>query len=254
MQLLGIIGYPLSHSFSKKYFTEKFDKEKIKNYSFQNFELTAITQLPNILIKHPNLIGFAITIPYKQTIIPYLHCVAKNVQAMQACNCVKIVQGKLYGFNTDVVGFQKSLQPLLQKHHTKALILGTGGASQAVAYVLKQLNIQFLFVTRNKLLQENQIPYNSLNESIIQEHLLIINASPVGTFPNVTEAPEIPYQFLTSNHYCFDLVYNPPLTMFLSLAQQQKAIIKNGFDMLAIQAEENWKIWNDTTATNESLL
>jgi len=244
MKILGIIGFPLTHSFSKQYFTEKFQRESIDGYTFDAFELKTITEITTLITETPLLKGFAVTKPYKQEILSYLDFATPDVQAMKACNCIHIVEGKLYGYNTDVLGFEESLKPILQPHHNKALILGTGGAAQAVAYVLYKLEIDFLFVSRNELNKPNSINYTSLNQQIIEENTLIINASPVGTFPNIDEAPSIPYQFISDKHYCFDLVYNPPQTKFMALSEKQKAITKNGFDMLAIQAEANWKIWS----------
>lgn len=244
MNLLGIIGFPLTHSFSKQYFTEKFQRESIDGYTFDAFELKSITELTTLLSQTPSLKGFAITKPYKQQILSYLDFATPDVQEIGACNCVHIVDGKLYGYNTDVLGFEESLKTLLQPHHNKALILGTGGAAQAVAYVLRKLEIDFLFVSRNNINKISCVNYTNLNQQIIEENTLIINASPVGTFPNIDEAPAIPYQFISDKHYCFDLVYNPSQTKFLALSEKQKAISKNGFDMLAIQAEANWKIWN----------
>jgi shikimate dehydrogenase len=244
MNLLGIIGFPLTHSFSKQYFTEKFQRESIDGYIFDAFELKSITEITTLVSQTPSMKGFAVTKPYKQQIVSYLDFATPDVQVIGACNCVNIVEGKLYGYNTDVLGFEESLKPNLQPHHNKALVLGTGGAAQAVAYVFRKLEIDFLFVTRNELQKENHINYTNLNQQIIEENTLIINASPVGTFPNIEDAPAIPYQFISDQHYCFDLVYNPPQTKFLALSEKQKAITKNGFDMLAIQAEANWEIWN----------
>ncbi len=244
MNILGVIGFPLTHSFSKQYFTEKFQRESIDGYRFDAFELKSITEITTLVSQTPSLKGFAITKPYKQQILSYLDFAMPDVHVMGACNCVHIIEGKLYGYNTDVLGFEESLKPKLQPHHNKSLVLGTGGAAQAVAYVLRKLGIDYLFATRNELQKENCINYTNLNQQIIEENTLIINASPVGTFPNIEDAPAIPYQFISDQHYCFDLVYNPSQTKFLALSEKQKAITKNGFDMLVIQAEANWKIWN----------
>ncbi|MEI8060430.1 MAG: shikimate dehydrogenase, partial [Ferruginibacter sp.] len=192
---------------------------------------------------NPNLCGFNITIPYKQAVIPFLDDTSNLPFGINACNCVKINAGKLIGYNTDVIGFEKSLLPLLKSNHTKALILGNGGAAEAVKFVLKKLDIESKIVSR-KLHNGAQLTYEDLNANITKEHLLIINTSPVGTFPNENECPAIPYQFLTTNHYLFDLVYNPSTTKFLQKGAEQGAVIKNGSDMLQIQADESWKIWN----------
>ena len=242
MKLYGLIGFPLAHSFSKKYFDNKFEDEQIPNCSFSNFEIPQIINIISLIQQNPALQGFAITIPYKQQIIPYLNFATDDVKQMSACNCVKIVDGKLNGYNTDVIGFEKSFTPLLQMHHEKALVLGTGGAAKAVIFTLKKLGINYLSVSRNKL--ANGIIYDDLNEALMEEYYIIINTTPLGTYPKIETCPNIPYQFITQKHYCFDLVYNPTLTKFLQLAQQQNATIKNGYDMLTIQADENWKIWN----------
>lgn len=245
MQLFGLIGHPLTHSFSKKYFDQKIIEEQISNCSFLNFDIPQIKLLKSLIQQNPAMQGFAITIPYKQQIIPYLDWLSEDVQQMQACNCVKIVEGKLYGYNTDVIGFEKSFTQLLKPQHVKALILGTGGAAQAVKFTLKKLGIQYANVSRNEI--ANGLTYDDLNEAILEEHTIIINTTPLGTFPKINECPAIPYQYITPQHYLFDLVYNPPLTQFLLKGKEQGASIKNGYDMLTIQAEENWKIWNSTS-------
>jgi len=244
MKLFGLIGFPLSHSLSKKYFDEKFKAENIENCIFENFEIENINALKNIVQENVFLQGFAVTIPYKQQIIPYLHSISDEVKQINSCNCVKIIDGKLYGYNTDVIGFEKSFISLLQPHHTKALLLGNGGAAQAIKFVLKKLNIEFITVSRKADEQNKIIAYQNIHQQLIQEYSVIINTTPLGTYPNSEEYPDIPYQYLTPQHYLFDVVYNPPLTKFLNLGKQQKAITKNGSDMLKIQAEENWKIWN----------
>lgn len=243
MQLFGLIGYPLSHSFSKKYFDNKILEENISNVEFQNFEIPSIENIELLLQQNPDLQGFAVTIPYKQQIIPYLSGMTNEVEQMNACNCVKIKNGKLYGFNTDVVGFEKSFIQLLQPHHTRALVLGTGGAAQAVLFTLKKLKISFLSVSRAK--KPSTITYEELTESILNEYTIIINTTPIGTYPNTSEYPQLPYQYIHQQHYLFDLVYNPPQTQFLLHGINQGALTKNGYDMLTIQAEQNWKVWND---------
>lgn len=242
MREYGLIGYPLTHSFSQKYFTEKFIKENITDASFLNFELKQIQEIENIFAHHSSLKGLSVTIPYKKQIIDYLDDASPVVNETGACNCVKIYQYKKKGFNTDVVGFEKSFIQHLLPRHNKALILGTGGAAVAVEYVLKKLGIAYSFVSRNK--NENSFLWNDLNEAIIHQHTIIINCTPLGTYPKVDDAPVIPYQHLTPEHYLFDLVYNPPLTRFLLQGKEHNCIIKNGYEMLVLQAEENWKIWN----------
>ena len=244
MREYGLIGYPLSHSFSQKYFTQKFEKEGIADAVFHAFPIPSIEDLPQLLKDHPLLKGFCITIPYKRSVMQYLDEASDAVKQMDACNCVKIREGKLYGDNTDVLGFEKSFITHLQPHHTNVLILGTGGASSAVEFVLKQLNIAYHFVSRTKDESKNILGYGDINEALLATHSVIINCTPLGTYPNVDAAPELPYHLLTAKHYLFDLVYNPPKTKFLSLGEQQGATIENGSEMLALQAEENWKIWN----------
>jgi shikimate dehydrogenase len=244
MKLFGLIGFPLSHSFSKQYFLDKFQREKIEGCNFENFELARMDEVKKMIETHPDLEGFAITIPYKKKIIHYLYDATEEVKQMVACNCVQIKDGKLFGHNTDIIGFEKSLREHLLPRHSKALILGTGGAAHAVEFVFKKLGIDFLFVSREKIGRKDTIRYEQINENIMAQHTLIIHTTPLGTFPKVDECPAIPYSLITPQHYLFDLVYNPEKTLFLSRGEQQGATIKNGYDMLVIQAEENWKIWN----------
>lgn len=244
MRLFGLIGFPLTHSFSKKYFDEKFEREGIHDFAFENFPLKNIEEVRQLIADHPNLEGFAVTIPYKKKIIRFLDEGTDAVRQMVACNCVKIDHGKLKGFNTDVIGFQKSFTKHLQPHHTKALILGTGGGADAVAYVLRKLNIEYFFVSRSKELKPKTISYKALAEALFEDHTIIINCTPVGTYPDVNDWPKIPYDYITDQHYLFDLVYNPAETMFLQHGKKQGATVCNGFEMLSEQAEANWKIWN----------
>ncbi len=244
MREYGLIGYPLSHSFSQKYFTEKFQNESIEDAIFHAFSIPSIEGLEDVLKEHPSLKGFAITIPYKKTIIPFLAEQSNAVKQTGACNCVKIDGKDLSGYNTDVVGFENTFIKHLQTQHTKALILGTGGAAAAVEYVLQKLELQYRFVSRNANKEKNILGYEDLNDDVMKEYTVIINCTPVGTYPKADEAPAIPYDKITPSHYLFDLVYNPPLTKFLQLGQAKGAAIQNGYDMLVIQAEENWKIWN----------
>lgn len=243
MRKFGLIGYPLSHSFSQKYFTEKFIKENIQNCSYQNFPIPNIKEIASILLAQPELCGLNVTIPYKEQIIPFLHFKNDVVEQTGACNCIKIIDKKLHGYNTDVIGFEISLKEKLLANHKHALILGTGGASKAVEYVMKKLGIDYKFVSR-KSIGANTINYEDVNENVINSHTLIINTSPVGMFPNVDAYPEIPYQGLTSAHYLYDLVYNPEKTAFLKKGEEHGAAIKNGHEMLVLQAEESWRIWN----------
>ena len=243
MRLFGLIGYPLSHSFSKVYFTKKFEQEGLSDCRYENFPIASIAEIKNILYDHPELEGLNVTIPYKQQVISYLHQASPVVQVIGACNCIKIEKGQLHGFNTDVIGFKKSLEKFLKPHHSKALVLGSGGVSKAVEYVLSQLNIRVQVISRNPV--EGQLAYDFLDKNILQDHLLIINTTPLGTVPNTAEAPGIPYNFLTPDHYLFDVVYNPNKTTFLKRGEEMGAAIQNGSEMLEIQAEESWKIWNN---------
>lgn len=244
MRKFGLIGYPLSHSFSQKYFTEKFSRENIYDCSYENFSLPDIHQISSVILKETQLRGLNVTIPYKEKIIPFLHFKNEVVEKTGACNCIKINDAKLYGYNTDVIGFEISLKKKLKEYHKQALILGTGGGAKAVEYVMKKLGIDYKFVSR-KTSSGNTINYNDLDESIIQSHTLIINTAPVGMFPNVDAYPNIPYHALTEKHYLFDLIYNPEKTMFVQKGEERGAAIANGHEMLIIQAEESWRIWNE---------
>lgn len=245
MKKFGLIGFPLSHSFSQKFFTEKFAKENIYHCVYENFPLQSIEKIFSLLKSETHLRGLNVTIPYKEKIIPFLDYKNEVVEKTGACNCINIIEGKLYGYNTDVIGFAKSLLEKLEPHHTNALILGTGGAAKAVEFVMNELNIDYKFVSRKSSLLHNQISYKEVDQSTIQSHTLIINTSPLGMFPKVDEYPDLLYQFLTPNHYLFDLVYNPAKTLFLQKGEAHGAAIMNGHDMLIIQAEESWKIWNE---------
>jgi shikimate dehydrogenase len=245
MKLYGLIGYPLGHSFSKKYFTEKFAAEGITGCSYENFPIKSIDELSNLLAQNPALCGFNITIPYKQSVLQFLDNSSLLPQNLNACNCIKIVDGKLIGYNTDVIGFERSLMEKLQPCHKHALILGNGGAAEAVKFVLQKLHINYKIVSR-KIDDGSLLTYADLNEQIIRESLLIINTTPLGTFPAVNECPAIPYEYLTANHFLYDLVYNPATTLFLQKGEEHGATIKNGSDMLVIQAEESWRIWNES--------
>jgi len=242
MRQFGLIGYPLSHSFSKKYFTDKFEKEGWGNCSYDNYSLASISELPEMLKRNPSLEGFNITIPYKEQVIPFLSSASEVVQQVKACNCIKIEEGRLVGFNTDVTGFELSLKEKLSAHHQQALILGTGGAAKAVEFVLKKMGIHYRYVSRNPV--AGNLSYEDITPALLAAYPLIINTTPLGMYPNVQAFPPLPYQSLGSNHYLFDLVYNPSKTVFLQKGEEQGAVIKNGQDMLVIQAEESWHIWN----------
>lgn len=243
MKLFGLIGYPLSHSFSKKYFTEKFEKEGISDCRYELFSIAAILELKNVLDQHPELLGLNVTIPYKQQVLSFLDETDDVVGKIKACNCIRIKEGKLKGYNTDVTGFERALKEKLQPQHTSALILGTGGAAKAVEFVLQKLGIRFKYVSRKPTAYNYS--YEMLTPAIIADHLLIINTTPLGMYPAVNEAPPVPYEALTPVHYLFDVVYNPEKTLFLQKGEERGVAIKNGYEMLAIQAEESWRIWNE---------
>jgi shikimate dehydrogenase len=242
MRKFGLIGFPLSHSFSKKYFTDKFEQEGIKDCAYDVYPLENIAQLPALLKNNPTLEGLNVTIPYKEQVLPYLTQKGEIVQRMGACNCIKIAGGQLTGYNTDVDGFEQSLAKYLQPTHKRALVLGTGGAGKAVEYVLKKLKIRYKYVSRKPSVKN--LSYEQLTADVIAAHTLIINTTPLGMYPNITQAPPIPYHSLTPAHYLFDLIYNPAKTLFLQKGEEHGAVIQNGLDMLVVQAEESWKIWN----------
>jgi shikimate dehydrogenase len=243
MKQFGLIGFPLGHSFSKKYFEEKFAKENLQDCSFELFAIEKIEAFKEIITTNKNLQGIAVTIPHKETVMPLLTQISEAAKAIGAVNCIKITDVKTIGYNTDVIGFEKSLLPLLQPHHTAALVLGTGGASKAVQYVLKKMHIPFLLVSRYKA--TDTIAYEEVSAEIIQRHLLIINTTPLGMSPNEDGFADIPYEQLSSKHLLYDLIYKPEKTKFLQKGEEQGCVIKNGFEMLVLQAEENWGIWND---------
>jgi len=244
MKIYGLVGYPLGHSFSQKYFSEKFLAENITDCQYQNFELKDLDkEIPRLKILS-NLYGLNVTIPYKTQIISYLDELTEESREMNACNCIKISNGKWIGYNTDVTGFEKSFLPHLKSYHKKALILGTGGASKAVAFVLKKLGIEFLMVTRNNEKSSSEINYDDISEKVLADCNIVINTTPVGMYPNADAYPMLPYEYITDQFYFFDLIYNPAKTLFLSKAEEKGAVIESGEKMLIIQAEESWKIWS----------
>lgn len=244
MKKYGLIGMPLGHSFSQKYFTEKFTKENI-DAEYNLYQLESITDLPKLIEREPNLCGFNVTIPYKEQVIKYLNSIDSEAADTGAVNVVKIYRQNnqliLKGFNSDIYGFYETLKPMLRPEHKKALILGTGGASKAVAAMMRKLNIEYKFVSRSK--KDNNLTYSDLNQSILSEYLIIVNTTPVGMYPNCNQYPDIPYELLTSKHIAYDLIYNPLETKFMQLAKQQGVQTHNGLDMLHLQAEKAWEIW-----------
>ena len=241
-KLVGLLGKNIAHSFSKKYFTEKFASNSITDYSYQNFPLESIELLPKLWESEPDLIGMNVTIPYKQEILPYLSKLNRHAKQIGAVNVIKKrADGTFKGYNTDYYGFMKSVLPLLEPHHKKALVLGSGGASKAIQYALKELLLDYKVVSRTP--KKLQLDYTQLSKKVMQEYTIIINCTPLGTVPHTEEFPDIPYKLLGPQHLVFDLIYNPEETTFLSKAKAQGARIKNGYEMLLIQADASWKIW-----------
>lgn len=246
MKKFGLIGYPLGHSFSKNFFNEKFESEGI-DAEYVNFEIPSIEEFPNILAANPNLAGLNVTIPYKEKVISYLDEVDQDAAAIGAVNVISIERKKgklkLTGHNSDLLGFTRSIEPLLEPHHKKALILGTGGASKAVNYGLKQLGLETLFVSRSRN-DDHTITYGQLTPALMEEYHVVVNCTPVGMYPKADLFPDIPYQALTPKHLLYDLLYNPSTTLFMKKGSDQGAIVKNGLEMLLLQAFGAWEIWN----------
>ncbi|HMU46411.1 MAG TPA: shikimate dehydrogenase [Chitinophagaceae bacterium] len=245
MRLFGLIGYPLSHSFSKQYFDEKFKKENLTDCQFENFPISSIDKLKHVLDSYrQDLKGLAVTIPYKRSVLDFLNNTENIPRGLNACNCIKILKGKLIGYNTDVAGFEKSIRPLLKPLQRKALVLGNGGAAEAVVFALQKLDIDFKIVSR-KIHNGSHLTYSDLTKEIISEYTIIINTTPLGMYPDAENCPLIPYEFISENHLLYDLIYNPEKTLFLKKGEEKGAVIKNGLEMLITQAEENWMIWNN---------
>lgn len=267
MKLYGLIGYPLTHSFSEKYFKAKFQKENIAEVDFKTFAIKELTDFPRIIESNPDLKGLSVTIPHKENIIPFLDELDEIAKNIGAVNCIKIVRSsefgadsitqnhkpqtsnlKLIGYNTDAYGFQQSIKPFLETQHERALIIGTGGAAKAVAYVLKNIGIDVHFVSRknNSTAQQfnNSFSYSDLNQNIISKIKLIVNATPLGMFPNIDSSPQIPYKYITPEHLCYDLIYNPEESLFLEKSKKYGAVTLNGLSMLHHQADKAWEIWN----------
>jgi len=238
----GLLGRNISYSFSRGYFTEKFNREGI-NATYENFDLADIAELPQVLDNNPNLEGFNVTIPYKQEILPYLDHIDPIAERIGAINTVRVLQdGSLHGFNTDYIGFSNAIKPLLHTHHQKALVLGTGGASKAIFYALNGLGILPTAVSRFS--GENRFSYEELDEEILKEHTVIVNCTPLGTSPATEAFPPIPIAFIDENHLIFDLIYNPSETKLMQLAAKKGACVSNGLKMLELQAEKSWQHWN----------
>jgi len=243
MKRYGLIGYPLGHSFSRKYFSDKFDREGIPDCDYELFPIEQIEQLPGLLARYPDLEGLNVTIPYKKEVILYLTDKSNLPEGLNACNCIRIKDGNLTGFNTDITGFRLSIMPMLKPNHTHALILGNGGATAAVKHALRELQLQYAVVSRRRS-NETDLIYEDINADVLSRYTVIINTTPLGTIPDTHLAPPIPYDLLSSGHLLYDLVYNPEITTFMKEGLERGAAVKNGYDMLVIQAEESWKIWN----------
>lgn len=238
----GLVGFPLSHSFSQRYFTEKFQHEEI-DASYLNFELDNIMQFTSLFTKGMNLNGLNVTIPYKESILPFLDELDEDAKIIGAVNCIRFHDKKLIGYNTDHEGFKQSIEPLLKAHHKKALIFGSGGSSKSVEFALHRMGIDYKIVSRNYTL-DNTIHYHDINTNILEEHQILINCTPLGMFPNNDSCLPLDFSSIGTSHILFDLVYNPTETIFLKKGREMGATTKNGYEMLTIQADESWKIWH----------
>jgi len=245
MSKLGLLGKNIDYSFSRGYFTKKFKAEGLP-FTYDNFDLDSISEFPRLIDQNPDIVAMNVTIPYKEAVIPFLHDLDETAQNIGAVNTIKILNNrKLKGYNTDYYGFQKSISPLLENHHQNALILGTGGASKAIAYALNLMDISFDYVSRSKK-KGIKYDYGSLNSEILSKYQIIINCTPLGTYPELDLHPNIPYSGISSQHLLFDLIYNPEETEFLKRGKSNGATICNGSNMLKYQADLAWKIWNLT--------
>jgi shikimate dehydrogenase len=242
MKRYGLLGRTLTHSFSKDYFAQKFAEQGLQDIVYENFELKNIGEFAQLLSAHADLKGVNVTIPYKEDVLQFLTARNEIVEAIGACNCIKIDGENLTGYNTDVIGFRNALEPQLKPQHKKALVLGTGGAAKAICYVLSGLGIETRLVSRRK--EEGQCGYEDLGEELLSTHQIVVNTTPLGMYPNVNADPPVPYEFVTREHFFFDLIYNPPKTKFLEEAEKRGAQISNGQQMLIEQAEESWRIWS----------
>ncbi|MFA9391787.1 MAG: shikimate dehydrogenase [Prolixibacteraceae bacterium] len=248
MKTFGLIGLKLGYSFSKKFFNEKFETEGRTDLQYVNFELDSIAKFPSIFDMYEEIAGLNCTIPYKQQIMQYLSEIDEEAKEIGAVNTIKIIhseQGlRLKGYNTDIIGFRNSIQPMLTEKHNKALILGTGGASKAIKHVLSKLGIDYVSASIEQQLEHNEIRYDDIDAALLKERLIVINATPLGTHPNIDNCPPIPYDQITNEHVMFDLVYNPEVTLFMKKGQEKGAKTKNGLEMLHGQAIASWEIWN----------
>lgn len=252
MKLYGLMGFPLTHSFSRAFFTEKFRRERIQA-EYRNFEISTIYSFPEIIQKNPELCGLNVTIPYKQQVIPLLDELSEEARDIGAVNVIRVTRlngmACLKGFNSDVIGFMRSISPFIKSYHKHALILGTGGASLAVCYGLRKMGLQIRFVSRHP--KEAQLGYSDLNADIMKENTVIVNCTPCGMFPHTDERPDIPYDMLGSDHLLYDLIYNPEETQFLHEGRMHGASVKNGLEMLRLQALASWNFWNGKENSRE---
>lgn len=242
MDKYGIIGYPLGHSFSRAFFTEKFQREHI-DAEYVNFEIPSADMLPGIVQANPNLCGLNVTLPHKEAVIPMLDELSDEAKEIGAVNVIRVKDGRLKGFNSDIIGFMDSIRPLLKPWHQHALVLGTGGASRAIRVGLQRLGIQWTYVSRTPA--PGRLTYADLTSELMEHYQVIVNCSPVGMFPRVDACPDIPYQLLTGRHLLYDLVYNPQETLFLKRGAEHGAAVKNGLEMLHLQALASWRFWNE---------
>lgn len=247
MEKYGLIGYPLGHSLSMAYFNQKFADEGL-DAAYDNYEIPSIDLLPEIIASNPELKGLNVTIPYKQQVIPYLDNMSQEARAIGAVNVIRVERHgtsvSLKGYNSDVIGFTQSIEPMLESYHTKALILGTGGASKAIDFSLRSLGLETVFVSRSE--KDNTIRYKDITADVVREYKVIVNCTPVGMFPNTEECPDIPYWALDSKNLLYDLIYNPDTTLFMKKGAERKASVKNGLEMLLLQAFASWELWNRT--------
>ena len=248
MKKYGLIGNPLGHSFSKGYFNEKFSNENI-DAEYVNFEIPTIDDLPAVIAENKNLCGLNVTIPYKEKVISYLDEVTTDARAIGAVNVIRIERSakgepRLIGYNSDIVGFTQSIEPMLENHHKKALILGTGGASKAIFHGLKKLGIEAIFVSRRNM--AGSVQYKDINPEVIQEYNVIVNCTPCGMYPHTDECPDLPYEAITEKNLLYDLIYNPDQTLFMRKGAERGAKVKNGLEMLLLQAFDSWRFWNST--------
>ncbi len=254
MRVFGLIGYPLSHSFSPSYFSEKFTREKITDSTYSLFPIKNINEFVGLVQNTPNLVGLNVTIPYKEQVLPFLTELDEISKSIGAVNCIKVISSTdaetkekkiLKGYNTDVFGFSQSIQPFLETHHQRALILGTGGASKAVEYVLKKIGLETYTVSRAKSQSKaKQFTYSDLNKNMLDSFTLIVNCTPLGKSPDIHEFPPIPYEYIGNKHFLYDLIYNPSETAFLKMGKQKGCLTMNGLNMLHLQADKAWEIWN----------